>query len=94
MSPWAGARIICLGDECGPGDWPAGLLTAEEENVVNGGLDEAKVDPDEGFSQGLGNLLNMVMCRFREIHSKIEPYRILLRPMLGEAERPVYSKHS
>jgi len=94
MSPWAGARIICLGDECGPGDWPAGLLTAEEENVVNGGLDEAEVDPDEGFSQGPGNLLNMVMCRFREIHSKIEPYRILLRPVSGEAERPIYSKHS
>lgn len=62
--------------------------------MVNGGLDEVEVDLDENFSQGSGNLLNIVMCRFREIHSKIESYRILLRPMFGEAERPVYSKHS
>lgn len=51
MSPWAGARILYLGDECKSGDWPTGLLTVEEESVVNGGLDEAEVDPNEGFFQ-------------------------------------------
>ncbi len=92
MSTWAGARIICLGDECEPGDWPAGLLTTEEENIVNEGLDEAEVDPDEGFLQGPGNLLGMPRCRFREINSEVEPYRMLLRPVPGEAEHPIYSK--
>ena len=92
MGPWAGARIICLGDECNPGDWPAGLLTAKEENVVNGGLDEAEVDPDEGFFPGSGDLLSMVMCRFREINSKVMPFQILLDPVPGQAEDLVYSK--
>ncbi len=92
MSPWAGAKIICLGDECKSGDWPAGLLTAEEENVVNKGLDEAEVDPDEGFIQDPGNLLTMVMCRFREISSKVEPFQILFDPVPGQAEDLVYSK--
>lgn len=49
MGTWAGAKFICLGDECEPGNWPAGLLTTEEENIVNEGLDEAKVDPNKGF---------------------------------------------
>jgi len=92
MGTWAGARIICLGDECKPGDWPAGLLTAKEESVVNEGLDEAEVDPDEGFLQGPGNLLGMVRCRFRQIYSEVEPYRMLLRPVPGEAEHPICSK--
>ncbi|KAL2050082.1 hypothetical protein ABVK25_009692 [Lepraria finkii] len=86
MSPWAGAKIICLGDECKSGDWPVGLLTAEEENVVNKGLDEAEVDPDEGFFQDPGNLLTLVMCRFREINSKVEPFQILSDPVPGQAE--------
>lgn len=49
MGPWAGTRIICLGDECEPGDWPTGFLTTGEENIVDEGLDEAEVDPDDGF---------------------------------------------
>ncbi len=34
------------------------------------------------------------MCRFREIHSKIKSYRILLRSVFGEIKRSIYSKHS
>jgi hypothetical protein len=94
MGTWAGARIICLGDECEPGDLPAGLLTTEEENIVNKGLDEAEVDPDEGFFPGPGNLLDMARCRFRETSSEIEHYRMLLRPVPGEAEHSIYSKRS
>jgi hypothetical protein len=50
MSPWTGARIICLGDECESSDWSTSLLTIEEKNVINEGLDEAKVNSDEDFS--------------------------------------------
>lgn len=74
MGTWAGARIICLGDECEFGDWLAGLLTTEEENIVNEDLDEVEVNLDEGFLQGSGNLLGMPRCRFREINFEVEPY--------------------
>ena len=94
MGTWAGARIICVGDECERRDLPAGLLTTEEENIVNEGLNEAEADPDEGFLPGPGNLLDMARCRFREVDSKVEPYRMLFRPVPGEAEDPVYSKRS
>ena len=94
MGPWAGTRIICLGDESEPGDLPAGFLTTEEENIVNEGLDEAEVDPDEGFLPGPGNLLDMARCRFQEVSSEVDPYRMLLRTVPGEAEDPIYSKRS
>lgn len=96
MGPWAGARIICLGDPCDPGNWPAGFLTAEEEDVVNRGLDEAELDPDpdEGFLQYPGKLLNMARRRFRVIHGgEVNPFQMLRRPVPGQVERSIDSKH-
>lgn len=94
MSPWAGKRIICLGDECEPNDLPAGFLTTEEENIVNEGLDDSEIDPDNGIYPRPGNLLNIAMGRFREVNSEVEPYEILRRPLPGEPDRTFYSKHS
>ncbi|KAK3175118.1 hypothetical protein OEA41_002364 [Lepraria neglecta] len=85
MGTWAGTRIICLGDYCEPGDLPAGFLTTEEENIVNEGLDEAEMDPDEGFLPRPGNLLDVARCRFQEVSSEVEPYRMLLDTALDEA---------
>jgi len=52
------------------------------------------MNPDEGLLQGLGNLLDMARCRFREINSEVEPYRMLLRPVPDEAEYSIYSNRS
>lgn len=91
MGPWAGARVICLGEECKPGDLPAGLLTAEEENIVNKGLDDAEIYPDGLFSPGPGNLRDIARCRFREIDTEIKPYRMLYQPVPGEVDEPNFS---
>ncbi len=42
--------------------------------MINKNLNKIKVNFDEDFSQDLENLLNIIMCQFREIHSKIELY--------------------
>ena len=83
-----------MGDYCKPGDLPAGFLTTEEENIVNEGLDKAEMDPDEGFLPGPGNLLDVAICRFQEVSSKVEPYRMLLDTLPGKAKDPIYSKRS
>jgi len=69
-------------------------LTIKEKNVINEDLNETKMNSNEDFSQDLENLLNIIMCRFREIHFKIKFYRILLRFVFNEIERLIYSKHS
>ena len=94
MSPWAGKRIICLGDECEANDLPAGFLTTEEENIVNEGLDDSEIDPDDGIYQRPGNLLNIAKGRFQEVNSEVKPYEILRRPLPGEPKHGFYSKHS
>jgi len=74
------------GDYCERGDLPAGFLTAREENWINEGLDEDEVDPDEDFIPGSANLLEMAMCRFREVATKVDPFRLLFRHWLKEAQ--------
>ena len=94
MSPWAGKRIICLGDEGEPNDLPAGFLMTEEKNIVNEGLDDSEIDPDDGIYPRPGDLLNIAMSQFREVNSEVEPYGILRRPLPGEPDHRLYSKHS
>ncbi|KAL9613421.1 MAG: hypothetical protein Q9167_002019 [Letrouitia subvulpina] len=94
MSPWAGKRIIFLGDNCEPNDMPAGFLTTEEKNIIDEGLDDSKIDPDDYIYQRPGDLLNMAMVRFQEVHSNVKPYKILNRPLPGEPEDGFYLEHS
>ena len=93
MSPWAGKRIICLGDEYESNDLPAGFLTTEEENIIKEGLYDSETDPDEGIGPGPGDLLNLAMGRFQEIVA-VEPYEILRRPLPGYPDHAFYSVHS
>lgn len=94
MSPWAGKRIICLGDEYEPNDLPAGFLTTEEENIVKEGLDDHETYPDEGIDRGSGDLLNLARGRFEEVNGEVKPCEELHRPLPGEAEYVFYSKYS
>ena len=94
MCPWAGKRIICFGDECDFENLPAGFLTREEENIVNEGLADSEIDPEEGPFEKPGNLLDIALCRFQEVHSKVEPFEILNYPLPGEPESPIYEKSS
>ncbi|KAL8746758.1 MAG: hypothetical protein Q9190_001276 [Brigantiaea leucoxantha] len=91
LDPWAGKRIICLGDACDPYDLPKGFLTREEEDIVDRGLDDPQAD-QVGFLKP-GNLLNIAMGRFREERLKFAPFNILCRPLPGEPEDGSHSKN-
>ena len=73
---------------------PTGFLTKEEENIVNKGLDDSEIDLDEGFYLRLGNLLNIAIYRFREVSSKVKPYKILRRPLPSKPKYGTYLKRS
>ena len=94
MGPWAGKRIICLGDECEPNDLPAGFLTTEEESIVDEGLDDSEIDTANGIHPRPGYLLGIAKGRFQEVTSEVEPYEILRDPLPGEPNHGFYSKHS
>ena len=87
MGPWAGTQIICVGNTCFPGDWPAGLLTAEEEELVNEGLTGCAWEFDSGEVDLIGR-------RFREVRqSEVKSYQKLLGPVLNKAEHLPHSEY-
>ena len=94
MGPWAGKRIICLGDECKPYDLPTRFLTREEKSIVDEGLDDSEIDPGDGLYPRPGNLLNIAMCRFREVSTEVKPYQILYDLLPGEPKHWIYSNRS
>ncbi|KAI9801752.1 MAG: hypothetical protein M1825_003124 [Sarcosagium campestre] len=94
MGTWAGVRTICLGDDCEPSDLPAGLLTTEEEDAVNEGLDSDEENSDGDSFSGKGNLLDIARCRFRKPKFLEEHYRMFYRPVPGEDEDLLFSGRS
>ena len=47
LCPWAGTRLICLGDKCYSHDLPAGFLTVAEKEELENGIHE------EGYRNGM-----------------------------------------
>jgi hypothetical protein len=61
LSPWAGQNIICIGNETEAGDYPPGLLTAEEDAELAGLGEEG--DGEE--IPGPVNLFSITKTRYR-----------------------------
>lgn len=93
MGPWAGNRVICLGDNCEPNDFPAGFLTTEEEDMVNTGLYVSEIDSDDGIDPKPGNLLDIVIARFQELKREWRPHHILLDPLSKEPDHDDCLQH-
>jgi hypothetical protein len=75
-----------MGDECEPGDWPAGFLAADEEAIANQGLVEVDAEP--------GDLLSLVLWQFREVHYETKPYQMLVEHALNDTRHLPQSKRS
>lgn len=64
---WRGTRLICEGDDNRPAHLPADVLSSEELDLLNSGLDEDELDNEEGFRTGPVTLATLMRARGEEV---------------------------
>ena len=86
MAPWAGHWIICVGEYVERNDNPTGLLTEEEEEILDKGIswnddDDNVKDP---FVVQPASLFLVFKFGFRAVDPEVRPHSKLLEPALEE----------
>lgn len=97
MAPWAGHRLICMGEELSTLDDLSYVLTADEEQELEQGLDsrDYQEEDDVGWDWHVPvNLCKIVTWRYRDAGvDDVPPYfdniRMLQRMIQHEMKQPV-----
>lgn len=79
MGPWAGHRLVCLGE--GPiEDYPPCMLSERQHQELAAGLNKDEVGDGESpkrHAGGPAELHEIVSCRYKETNDDIPPARVI-----------------
>ena len=100
MGPWAGHRLVCLGE--GPiEDFPPHMLSEDEKEELAKGLDADEYDDDKDGKLHAGSPVDLsllVYSRYYEAEPDVPPFRLILtlqkiaRYQMRNMSRPMISR--